>query len=165
MANWREKQNFDTSGGMKPGVKYKDWQVEKFADDILIADTRRELCRICSEYGIETGTIEPSPQFDEETNEPVLDEEGDQLVINYIELQCEGDHRWYQGEGERRGIGGKDPILFESHIADRKRREIMVASGIPDPGLVSGLYNRAHPQGRRVNTPEHRKATGSSFYV
>lgn len=63
-----------------------------------------------------------------------------------------------------RGIGGKDPILFEEHLYARKKREIYNVNGVPDPEIVQGIYNRVHPQGRKVNTPEARKTNGASFY-
>lgn len=47
---------------------------------------------------------------------------------------------------------------------ERIRREIYVASGTPDPSIVEGLYNRTHPQGRKVNTEEQRKYNGAGFY-
>jgi len=65
---------------------------------------------------------------------------------------------------KRRGVGGDNPILFDSHMYARKRREIMVNSGTPDPSIVQGSYNRTHPQGRKVNDPEARKSQGLSFY-
>lgn len=66
--------------------------------------------------------------------------------------------------GKERGIGGHDPILFEDHLYQRRRREIQCASGTPDPEIVAGLYNRQHPQGRKVNSPEQRTKHGASYY-
>lgn len=66
--------------------------------------------------------------------------------------------------GKERGIGGEDPILFEDHLYQRRRREIQCASGTPDPEIVAGLYNRQHPQGRKVNSPEQRSKNGASYY-
>lgn len=66
--------------------------------------------------------------------------------------------------GKERGIGGKDPILFKEHIYARMRREIFPESGTPDPNLVAGMYNRTHPQGRKVNSNDARKKHGASFY-
>lgn len=68
------------------------------------------------------------------------------------------------GTGKERGIGGDNPILFEDHLYQRRRREIQCASGTPDPEIVAGLYNRQHPQGRRVNSPEQRSKNGASYY-
>jgi hypothetical protein len=66
--------------------------------------------------------------------------------------------------GKERGIGGENPILFQEHEQARKRREIYTEGGTPDPSLVSGLYNRTHPQGRKVNSEEARKRHGASYY-
>lgn len=66
--------------------------------------------------------------------------------------------------GKPRGIKGKDPILFEEHLRSRRRREIYVTAGIPDPSIESGLYNRSHPQGRKVNSEKARREQGASFY-
>jgi hypothetical protein len=76
----------------------------------------------------------------------------------------------------REPINGENPILFEEHLYNRRRREINVASGTPDdlrglwdkPGVTRGdgqvLYNRTHPQGRKVNSEEARKRHGASWY-
>lgn len=66
--------------------------------------------------------------------------------------------------GKRRGIGGEDPILFAEHLYQRQRREILNENGIPEPGLVKGLYDRTHPEGRKVNSPEARAKHGASWY-
>jgi len=66
--------------------------------------------------------------------------------------------------GKERGIGGEDPILFEEHIHQRRRREILNENGVPDPALKQGLYWRPHPDGRKINTDEARKKHGASFY-
>lgn len=66
--------------------------------------------------------------------------------------------------GKERGIGGENPVLFEEHLFSRKKREIYNINGVPDPEIVQGIYNRVHPQGRKVNSPEARKSNGASFY-
>jgi hypothetical protein len=66
--------------------------------------------------------------------------------------------------GKERGIKGKDPILFDEHIYQRQRREILNENGIPEPGLVQGIYNRVHPEGRKVNSEEQRRKHGASWY-
>lgn len=66
--------------------------------------------------------------------------------------------------GKRKGIGGKDPILFEEHIYQRQRREILNENGIPEPGLVRGIYDRTHPEGRKVNSESARSKHGASYY-
>ena len=66
--------------------------------------------------------------------------------------------------GKRRGYDGdENPVLMAEHLHARKKREIIVTSGIPDPAYVSGYFNRSHPQGRPMNSPE-RRARGASFY-
>src|SRR5574343_462573 len=66
--------------------------------------------------------------------------------------------------GKRRGVGGDNPILFPEHEHTRRQREIISENGVPDPNIVSGSYWRAHPKGRRVNSPE-RRARGASWYA
>jgi len=66
--------------------------------------------------------------------------------------------------GKPVGIGASPPILFEEHVYSRKRREIYNQNGVPDPNIVSGIYWRTHPQGRKVTTPEQRKKNGASWY-
>lgn len=165
--------------GFKVGKKYTKTQLEELADALLREDANRELCKQCREkdkdsipYGNETGHIEWKIQTDKEGT-PLFDDEGQTLYVAFPELQCDKGHRWYKGEGPRRDIRGRDPILFETHLYNRKRREIHVKDGIPDPAFtmdrwgkrpIQGIYNRAHPQGRKINTPEQRAKNGASWY-
>lgn len=161
-----------------PRGEYSAEQLEEQADLLLRADANRELCRQCKEadlndlpYGVETGEIESEPQYTPE-GEPLVDEEGNQLYIDFPEMVCEKGHRWFKGEGARRDIRGPNPILFYSHLQGRKRREIMVESGIPDPAFTMdrfgrhthGIYNRTRPDGRKVNDEKQRRDHGASFY-
>lgn len=70
--------------------------------------------------------------------------------------------------GKPRGIGGEDPILFAEHLYARKRREIYPtsenANGVVDPSVQQGMFNRQHPQGRKVNSDEQRRKNGASYY-
>lgn len=77
---------------------------------------------------------------------------------------------------ENNPISGENPILFEEHLYNRRRREILVGSGTPDDiqgldderGVHRGdgqkIFNRTHPRGRKVNSEEQRKKNGASFY-
>lgn len=160
------------------GDDYSALELEEFADQLLRADANRELCRECKEddpeslpYGEETGHVESVAQFDT-SGEPLLDDEGNQLYLDFPELRCDKGHRWYKGEGPRRDIRGKNPILFASHLYNRQRREIYVESGVPDPAFTmdrhgrptQGIYNRSHPEGRKINTENQRKKNGASYY-
>jgi hypothetical protein len=59
----------------------------------------------------------------------------------------------------------EDPMWLNGEMYIRRaKREIFVADGIPDPAIVSGLYWRTHPQGRKVNSDERRKNHGDSYY-
>lgn len=154
-------------------------ELEEEADRLLREDANRELCRKCRDelgievpYGDETGEIEWQLQKDTDGNVK-LDDEGNALYIAFPELRCKQGHRWYKGEGPRRDIRGPNPILFETHLYNRKRREIHVKDGVPDPAFTmdrwgkrptQGMYNRTHPQGRKVNTEEQRKTNGASFF-
>ncbi len=159
------------------GAQYTALELEEFADQMLRTDANRELCRRCKEngielpYGEETGEIESAPQFNGQ-GEPLLDEEENMLYLDFPELVCEKGHRWFQGEGQRRDIRGLNPILFESHLYNRKRREIYVEAGTPDPAFTmdrfgrptQGMYNRSHPDGRKINTKQQRAKNGASYY-
>lgn len=145
------------------GKDYRAWELEQIATNILRADTRRELCRQCDEYGDETGHIESQPQFNDDDS-PLVDQEGQQLYVDFPELQCNNGHVWYKGEGKARSNSGENPILFEEHLKNRQRREIYTTVGTPDPGIVAGLFNRTHPQGRKVNSADQRRKHGASFY-
>jgi hypothetical protein len=73
-------------------------------------------------------------------------------------------------------IHGENPILFEEHLYNRRRREILVTSGTPDDiqgldderGIHRGdgqkIFNRTHPQGRKVNSEHQRRKNGASYY-
>lgn len=169
---FEEEREFD------PNSSYNSLELEEFADQLLRSDANRELCRRCKDldpesipYGDETGEVESMAQSDSDGS-PLLDEEGNQLYLDFPELICKRGHRWYKGEGPRRDIRGKDPILFQSHLYNRQRREIYVESGVPDPAFtmdrfgrpIDGMYNRTHPDGRKVNTKGQRVKNGASFY-
>jgi hypothetical protein len=156
-------EDFDASEGPVEGEQYSKWQLERFADEMLREDVKRELCRKCGSYGSETGSVESMPQADK-NGDPITDGEGATLYMDFPELVCEKGHRWYKGEGKSRSIQGKNPILFENHLQDRRRREIYTSIGTPDPSIQRGMYNRTHPQGRKVNSKEQRKKNGASFF-
>lgn len=152
---WQEKKEVSTE--LEKGVKYSPSHLDAVADAILREDARAELCRECGKKGDPTGESKLMEQA-------AQDEAGNILILEFSELKCEGDHAWFEGEGRIKGIGGDNPILFEEHIYSRRRREIYTAVGMPDPSIVQGLYNRTHPQGRKVNSPEQRKKNGASYY-
>lgn len=148
---------------------YTNWEKGAMADEFLREDSKRELCRTCLEadakdvqYGEPTGTIDTRPLLAKD-GEPLV-EDGEVVLADYKELACEKGHTWFDGEGKARGIDGKDPILFEEHIQNRRKREIYTQIGTPDPSIVAGIYNRIHPQGRKVNSADQRKRNGASFY-
>lgn len=173
-----DTDRWENEGG--PPDKMTNKEKEEWADTLLREDANRELCRQCRDadpdslpYGEETGEIEWQIQKDKETGDPLFDEEGNTLYVAFPELICTQGHHWYKGEGPRRDIRGRNPILFESHLYNRKRREIHVKDGIPDPAFTmdrwgkrptTGIYNRSHPSGRKINTPEQRARNGASYY-
>ncbi len=144
-------------------MDYSKHEIELMADEFLRKDSKHELCSKCEGRGEETGKVRPTPQF-EKNGEPKLDENEMQLVIDFPEFICENAHRWYKGEGKAKGIGGENPILFEDHLRARKKREIYCKEGSPDPEIVSGIYNRSHKDGRKINTEEQRKKHGAAYY-
>lgn len=146
-------------------------ELEFIADQILKEDSNAELCRECAQknkdsdilpYGRETGHVEWQLQIDE-NGDALLDDNGDAVYIGFPELICDKGHRWFKGEGPRRNINGKNPILFESHIYNRKRREIYPVDGVPDPAFTMdrwgkrptvGMYNRCVDDKTQALTPE-----------
>jgi hypothetical protein len=147
---------------------YTKSELQLMADELLREDSRRELCRECLEdglenpYGDETGAIDSRPLMKQ--GKQVEDSDGNYVFVDYPELECPVGHRWWFSEGKARGIDGEDPILFEEHLQNRRKREIYTQMGVPDPSIVSGIYNRTHPQGRKVNSADQRKKNGASFY-
>lgn len=62
-------------------------------------------------------------------------------------------------------------IIFQEHIEPKWRREVLANSGTVDDEVTKSLsrdgqmmYNRTHPQGRKVNSEEQRKKNGASWY-
>lgn len=154
---WQQEEEVSTE--IEEGRNYSKTELNAIADALLKEDARTELCRTCAENGEEfvgqpTGNKEQLSQ----------DIEGKTIVLEFEELKCDKDHRWFTGEGKAKGIGGDNAILFEEHLQSRKRREIYTAVGTPDPEIVSGMYNRTHPQGRKVNSEDQRRKNGASFY-
>jgi hypothetical protein len=69
------------------------------------------------------------------------------------------------------GASEEAPILFQEHIEPRWRKEVRVESGTPDQTITNSLsadgqtmFNRQHPQGRKVNSEQQRKTNGASYY-
>jgi len=69
------------------------------------------------------------------------------------------------------GASEDAPILFQEHIEPRWRKEVRVESGTPDQTITNSLsadgqtmFNRQHPQGRKVNSEQQRKTNGASYY-
>lgn len=151
---WDEEVTPDYEEGKND---YTKRELELMADAMLKDDARTEICRECGGRGDPTGESEAMAQG-------MTDDEGHELILEFPEITCKEGHTWFQGEGEARGIGGEDPILFEEHLQSRRRREIFPANGTPDPSIVAGIYNRTHPQGRKVNSSEQRKKNGASWY-
>lgn len=150
------------------GDSYSNSQLEYLADQMLRQYAKHELCRTCLAdekgeiEGQETGKVEHIPQYKD--GEPIVDDEGSQLILAYPELSCENGHVWFLSEGKARGHNSENPVLFEEHLIQRKRREIYTTEGVPDPNIVSGIYNRSHPQGRKINTNKQRREHGASYY-
>lgn len=138
------------------GDEYTNAQLEQLANQLLREHAKSEVCRDCGSQGAE--------QAVEAKRQAVCNTSGQPLVLGFKRYVCTKGHVWYQGEGQERGIGGQDPILFEEHFQSRRKREIYTSIGTPDPEIVQGLYNRTHPQGRKVNSPEQRQKHGASYY-
>lgn len=156
MYRFKKRERVDTT--IYPDKHYTGSDLEEIADQLLRDDSKTEICRFCEEPGRPTGEIEVRVQDD------VLDGEGNPLSINFAEHECQNGHRWWDGEGRAKGIGGDNPILFDEHVYARKKREIYCKAGMPDPSIVAGIYNRQHPQGRKVNSKDQRKRHGASYY-
>jgi hypothetical protein len=62
---------------------------------------------------------------------------------------------------QAKGILDQYPYLNEVQLRERRSREIFNENGVPEPELVSGIYHRAHPQGR---TLREDKKPGESFF-
>ena len=45
------------------------------------------------------------------------------------------------------------------------KREIYCSSGTPEPHIVSGIFFRSHPNGRRLRSVEERRKQRKSWYV
>lgn len=110
--------------------------------------------------------------------EPVDPETFDAEKKDYTsaELDDYADALLRKDAKENNPIHGENPILFDEHIYNRKRREIYVNAGVPDEiqgldderGIHRGdgqkIFNRTHPQGRKVNSEHQRKKNGASYF-
>ena len=153
---FKKRERVDTN--IDPNRDYSNRDLEEIAEQLLRDDSKIEICRHCGKDGIPTGVTRPQVQKD------TLDGEGNPLVLEFTEHECDNGHKWWDGEGRTKGIGGDNPILFDEHIYARKKREIYCKAGKPDPNIVSGIYNRQHPQGRKVNSKDQRRRHGASYY-
>lgn len=138
-------------------LDYTKGELGQLADDFLREDARTEICVKCGERGEKNGHTKPVEQ-------DAKDKADQKLVLEFEQYECPAGHTWYEGEGKVRGIGGDNPILFEEHFQSRRRREIYTSLGTPDPSIVQGIYNRTHPQGRKVNSLEQRRKNGASYF-
>jgi hypothetical protein len=173
-------ESVSTIGGERFDAKDKHTktELEEWADKLLREDANKEMCRQCVEagvrlpYGEPTGVIEYMPAMDKQGNAIIDDETEETKYVEFPELQCAAGHRWYKGEGPRRDIRGENPILFEPHLYNRKRRELLAKEGVVDPAYTMdrwgkrptvGLYGRSHPQGRKINSKKQRTLHGAGF--
>lgn len=163
MSQSEEEYEWSPEEGYDENKTYTRPQLGLLADEFLKQDSRREFCRKCEQEGAKTGMMKFVLRVNKK-GEPQIDEEGQNIYNEIPEYKCENNHRWFKGKGKRRGIDGANPILFEEHLIKRKKREIYCAAGTPDPSIESGLYNKSHPQGRKVNTKEDRQKHGASYY-
>lgn len=99
--------------------------------------------------------------IDYEEGKEYTDKELEQLADQLLRAQARSIN---PSTGKERGIGGEDPILFVEHLYQRQKREILNENGIPEPGLVQGMYFRTHPEGRKVNSEEQRRKHGASYF-
>ncbi len=86
-----------------------------------------------------------------------------QLEIIADQMLREQANEIEEETGKKRGLKGDDPILFYEHLRQRRRREIHSNSGMVDPSVVSGMYWRSDPSGRKVNNEAARKK-GAAWY-
>lgn len=112
------------------------------------------------------------------TREPVDPETLDPENLDYSnrELEDYADAILRKDAKDENPIHGENPILFEEHLYNRRRREILVTSGTPDEiqgldderGIHRGdgqkIFNRTHPNGRKVNSEHQRRKNGASYY-
>ncbi len=159
---WQQELEVDLND-LEDDGDYNNAELTAYADAILRADVKTELCRQCEAPGEETGETALAAQYNDR-DEAILDDEGEPLFLKFAELKCEKGHRWYKGEGKSRSIGGENPILFKEHFESRRRREIYCEVGTPDPSIVQGSYNKSHPNGRKINSDAQRKRNGASYY-
>lgn len=62
-------------------------------------------------------------------------------------------------------------VLFQEHVENRWSREVLNKYGVPDDEITASqskdgqtMYNRTHPEGRKVNSAKQRKVNGASYY-
>lgn len=104
-------------------------------------------------------------EVDLDTFDPEGDYTGKELEA-FATAMLRKDSRENKDEWQEKGI------LFDSQLANRYRREVYNKHGVPiaedlsPAGMGDGqtMYNRTHPQGRKVNSDKQRREHGASFY-
>lgn len=166
---WKKKrERVETK--IDPSRNYSNMELNDIADQLLLDYAKEEYCGKCNEnkrsateLGLKTGKFKRVMLKDRE-GVPLVNDDGNIMYANQPQYTCKKGHKWFQGEGYKRGNDGDNPVLFDTHLEQRRKREIYTANGVPDPEIVSGLYYRTHPQGRKVNTEEQRRKSGAAFY-
>lgn len=82
----------------------------------------------------------------------------------YSDLMIDQDRR------NRPDKEGYPKVLMQEHVETQWQREVNSGTEIDPAITVEGspdgqrMYNRTHPEGRKVNSPEQRKKNGASWY-
>lgn len=102
----------------------------------------------------------------------------DKQLEAYADAFLKKDKAEVDGESNTQKWQKEYGILFDDHLASRKRREILTALGTPDPAFTGStqessaktsgdgqaMFFRSHPEGRKVNSKEQRKRNGAGYY-
>lgn len=67
---------------------------------------------------------------------------------------------------DRKDTGEQHGILNDRQVYAHQRREVLNETGTPEPEIASGIYWRAHPEGRGINSKQSRTTKGGAhaFY-
>ncbi len=88
---WQQELEVDLDD-LKDDGDYSNVELTAYADAMLRADVRTELCRQCEAPGEETGETALAAQYDDR-DEPILDDNSEPLFLEFAELTCENSHR------------------------------------------------------------------------
>jgi hypothetical protein len=111
-------------------------------------------------YSFRKEALEELPEFDPNRTD-----------YSERELAMYADKMLWESSSENDLRKSDYPVLMQEHAESKWRKELNVGTGTPDAAISSAaspdgqrMFNRQHPQGRKVNSSQARKIHGAGYY-